>query len=61
MEDVLKLYPTLNVETIYSLIFSAEYKYDDLNLWYGNVDSKDEINRNNSYEQTLNAFGDSML
>lgn len=61
MEDVLKLYPTLNVETIYSLIFSAEYKYDDLNLWYGNVDSKDEINRYNSYEQTLNAFGDSML
>jgi len=39
MEDVLKLYPTLNVETIYSLIYSAEYRYDDLNLWYGNVDS----------------------
>lgn len=33
MEDVLKLYPTLNVETIYSLIFSAEYKYDDVNYY----------------------------
>lgn len=34
-------YPTLNRSTIYSLVFSSEYSYDDISLWYGNVDSKD--------------------
>lgn len=43
----MKQYPTLNIASFYTTVYTPYDDYNDLTLWYGNVDDYDNEEKSN--------------